>query len=70
MLVIKKVTKLPDGTFVADWRVTEEQMAYLLTYALNKLIVEGVVDVDIEPENYQEQLELEFIKATEAGAVQ
>jgi hypothetical protein len=45
-------------------------MAYLLTYAINKLIVEGVVDVDIEPENYQEQLELEFMKASETGAVQ
>lgn len=70
MTLIKKVTRLPDGTYTADWRLTQEQIAYLMTYAISKLILEGVVDIEIEPENYQQQLELEFMKATEAGVVQ
>ena len=45
MLVIKKLKKQPNGEFEATWSLTEQEAGYLLSYAINSLVGEGVVSV-------------------------
>lgn len=68
MSVIKKVVKNVDGTWNASWVLTEEQMAYLLTFAINKLVIDGILDVDVqEVQNPPRQLEFPYFAYHENG---
>ena len=63
MLIIKKLKKLPSGEFEASWSLSEEEASYLLSYAINSLIGEGVVTV-IEKEKHEisdKQMQLDFL---------
>lgn len=70
MLVIKKLKKQPNGEFEATWSLTEQEAGYLLSYAINSLVGEGVVSV-IEKEESDEgffkekqnenQMQLDFL---------
>ena len=63
MLVIKKLKKQPNGEFEATWSLTEQEAGYLLSYAINSLVGEGVVSV-IEKEEHEvdnNELQLDFL---------
>lgn len=55
MLIVKSVTKNNDGSYDTNWQLTEDQMAFLLTFAINSLVAEGLVQIK---EQSAEQLEL------------
>lgn len=55
MLIVKKVTKNLNGDYDVNWQLTEDQMAFLLTFAINSLVAEGLVQID---ENDGSQLAL------------
>lgn len=56
MLVVKKVKKNLDGSYETTWQLSEEQMGFFLTFAINSLIAEGLVEVD--EQEIDKQLEL------------
>jgi hypothetical protein len=60
MLIVKKVKKNDDGTYSSSWSLTEDQVSFLLTYAINHLIQQGLLEVD--EKNEPAQLELAFLK--------
>ena len=70
MLVIKKLKKQPNGEFEATWSLTEQEAGYLLSYAINSLVGEGVVSVIEKEESDQgffkekqneNQMQLDFL---------
>ena len=70
MLVIKKLKKQPNGEFEATWSLTEQEAGYLLSYAINSLVGEGVVSVIEKEENdegffkekqNENQMQLDFL---------
>ena len=46
MLLVKKVKKNEDGTMEAVFSLTEEQTAFLISYAISALVAEGVAQVE------------------------
>ena len=71
MLIIKKLKKLPNGEFEASWSLSEEEASYLLSYAINSLIGEGVVTV-VEKENHKiddKQMQLDFLTSVPIEAL-
>lgn len=55
VLIVKKVKKLDDDTYESTWNLTEDQMGFLLTFAINSLVSEGLVTIQ---EEVPEQLDL------------
>lgn len=45
MIVIKNVVKNEDGSYSSTWNLTEDQMGFLLTFAINTLVAEGLVQI-------------------------
>jgi hypothetical protein len=64
MIVVKKITKNEDGGYTAQWALDSDQMAFLLTYAINDLLRNGLLTVDEQSgEDLDEkQLQLDFLK--------
>lgn len=48
MLKITKVVKNEDqaGDYTGNWRLTESQTEFLLTYAINQLLLKGLAEVE------------------------
>jgi hypothetical protein len=64
MLVVKRIKKEIDGEYSVTWKVAEEEMSFLLTYAINSLLQEGLLNIeDIEED--EKQLELDFLKSSD-----
>lgn len=67
MIIIRNITKNAEGGYDAAWSLSDEQMSYLLTYAINALLQEGVLsiqDTNSEEENEQAQ-QLSLLDALE-----
>jgi hypothetical protein len=45
VLIVKKVEKKNDGSYATNWELTEDQMGFLLTFAINSLLAEGLVQI-------------------------
>jgi hypothetical protein len=60
MLIVKKIFKTEEG-YDSLWSVSEEQMQFLLTYAINTLLVQGLVEVE-EQETNENQAQLDFLE--------
>ena len=78
MLVIKKLKKQPNGEFEATWSLTEQEAGYLLSYAINSLVGEGVVSVIEKEENdegffkekqNENQMQLDFLANVPTGII-
>jgi hypothetical protein len=63
MLIVKKIFKTEEG-YDSLWSVSEEQMQFLLTYAINTLLVQGLVEVE-EQETNENQAQLDFLEETD-----
>jgi hypothetical protein len=48
MLTIKAVKKEVDGTYQTNFSLTEEQMSFLLSYAISDLVAKGLAEIDDE----------------------
>ena len=58
MLIVKKLVKQDDGSWEANWSLEEEQMSFLLTYAINNLVNLGLLETTDTPQEDNEQGEL------------
>lgn len=69
MLIIKKIKKLPSGEYEATWNLSAEETSYLLSYAINSLINEGIVTVEnkfeqeVDIERDEKRYQLDFLAA-------
>ena len=50
MIVIKKVVKNKEGGYDTNWSLTDDQVSFLMTYAINNLLAEGLLSVEEVPE--------------------
>jgi len=57
MLIVKKTRKTETG-FETTWDLSEEQMSYLVTFAINALLQEGLVEVEDVLEHSEGQSDL------------
>jgi hypothetical protein len=62
MIVVKKITKQDDGSYVAQWALDADQMAFLVTYAVNDLLRAGLLSVDAQEDFDERQAQLEFLE--------
>lgn len=46
MIVVKNIQKNEDGSYETTWQLTQDQMGFLLTFAINSLVAEGLVQVE------------------------
>lgn len=53
MLKIKEVIREVDGTLQATFSLTEDQVAFLLSYAVTDLVTKGLAEVEPEDEHGQ-----------------
>lgn len=61
MILVKKIIKTPEG-YEATWSLSEDQMNYLLAYAINDLLAEGVISVEeLDVEAIRQQAQLDFL---------
>ena len=64
MIFVQKVYKEKDGSFSSVWNLSQEQMDYLISYAINDLLRLGVASIKEETEEINEsQMQLDFLKA-------
>jgi hypothetical protein len=66
MLVVKKITRNEDGSYEAVWNLSEEQMNFLITFAINELVQEGLVQVQEFHEKTEAQLQMDFLDAVDS----
>jgi hypothetical protein len=69
MLIVKQSTRNSTDGYSTVWNISEDQMNFLLTYAINSLVAQGLATIDesIEDEA-QEQLDLlEGLDTSEMG---
>jgi hypothetical protein len=62
MQIVKKLNQNEDGSWEASWSLSNEQMQFLLTYAINSLVAEGVVQIDVKSQENEKQMQLDFLK--------
>lgn len=62
MIIAKKVSRNDDGTYSTEWKLSQDQMAFLLTYAVNDLLRAGLLSVDVQEESNEKQLQLDFLE--------
>lgn len=48
MLRIKQVVKEVDGNYVANFSLTQEQISFLLSYAISDLVAKGLAEIEDE----------------------
>jgi hypothetical protein len=61
VIIIKNVKKNPEGGVTFTWSLSDEQLSFLVTYAINHLLNEGLIsiqDVDEGDITAQHQLDL------------
>jgi len=46
MLKIKRVVKEVDGNYTTNFSLTEDQMSFLLSYAISELVAKGLAEVE------------------------
>lgn len=63
MLIVKKVVKNNDGTYDALWNLSEEQMNFLLTYAINDLVAAGLIEVEEQMGKTEQEMQLDLLDA-------
>jgi len=63
MLVVKKITRNEDGSYEAVWNLSEGQMNFLITFAINELVQEGLIQVQELHEKTEAQLQMDFLDA-------
>jgi hypothetical protein len=52
MIINRKTVKLEDGSYESTWSLTEDQVNYFLTFAINVLVAKGAVEIaDVPPED-------------------
>jgi len=62
MIVVKNLTKQPDGSYEATWALNKEDASNLLSYAINSLVAEGLIHIEErEVEATEKQLQLDFL---------
>jgi len=66
MLVVKKITRNEDGSYEAVWNLSEEQMNFLITFAINELVQEGLIQVQEFHEKTEAQLQMDFLDAVDS----
>lgn len=68
MLIVKRVKKNEDGSFDVSWQLSEDQMGFLLTFAINSLVSEGLLQVEERDNEAQQQLD--FLDSVTVGSKQ
>jgi hypothetical protein len=63
MLIIKKIVRRDDGSYEAQWSLSEDQMNFLVTYAINHLLDAGLVQVE---EDFQANADRELLEGLDA----
>lgn len=53
MLKVKEVVREVDGTVQATFSLTEDQVAFLLSYAVSDLVSKGLAEIEREDEHEQ-----------------
>jgi hypothetical protein len=63
MLTVKRVKKEVDGVYKTEFAISEDQMAFLVSYAISNLVVKGLAEIEdvTEGQSDLEQLPLEFM---------
>ncbi len=63
MLIVKRVKRESDGAYDVTWKVSEDQMGFLITFAINSLVREGLISIeDVEEVDKEEkQMQLDFL---------
>lgn len=51
MILAQKVVKMPDGSYETQWDLSENDMTFLLSYAINQLLAMGIATV--KPEEFR-----------------
>ena len=46
MVIVKNVVREKDGSYTTSWALSQEQMDFLVTYAINSLLLEGTINVE------------------------
>jgi hypothetical protein len=64
MLVVKQTVKNEDGNYSSTWNLSEDQLNFLLTYAINSLISQGLAVIDSSIED-EAQEQLDFLEETD-----
>lgn len=66
MLVVKRITKNNDGTYDATWNLSEDQMNFLITFAINELVQEGLIQVQEIHETTEAQMQVDLLNALDS----
>jgi hypothetical protein len=66
MLVVKKIIKNEDGTYDATWNLSEDQMNFLITFAINELVQEGLIQVQEIHEMTEAQMQVDLLNALDS----
>jgi hypothetical protein len=61
MIVVKKLTKQPDGSYEATWALSQDDASHLLSYAINSLVAEGLISIQEQEISDEKQLQLDFL---------
>jgi len=65
MIIVRNVRQLEDGTYQLTWNLAPDQIEFLLTFAINHLLAEGLVSIEDQapesPEEAKKQRELDFL---------
>lgn len=59
MIIAQKILKNEDGSYKSEWILSAEQMSYLVTYAINDLLLLGIAE--IKEEHNEAQMEFDFL---------
>jgi hypothetical protein len=68
MLVVKQTVKNVDGNYSSTWNLSEDQLNFLLTYAINSLISQGLAVIDSSIDDGvddERQEQLDFLNDTD-----
>lgn len=66
MIVVKKIIKNEDGTYDATWNLSEDQMNFLITFAINELVQEGLIQVQEIHETTEAQMQVDLLNALDS----
>lgn len=61
MLIVKQIKKTEEGHEVT-WSLSEEQMQFLLTFAINSLLGEGLISIEERNEVDERQQQHNFLQ--------
>jgi hypothetical protein len=65
MLIVNKITKNEDGSYQANWNLSGEQMNFLLTFAINALVAQGLATIEEQEDIDDAQQQLDFLEDTD-----